>query len=166
MFKPRIYVDMDGVMANFDAHFPSVFGLDHRGMADDDMWLKINAHPSYFRDMPIFEGAMGFFRAIQHLDPLIITACPKSNYQHVAMQKREWVREHLSADITVLPVLGGRNKPLFMHAPGDVLIDDWRRNTEAWSAAGGFSILHREFHLTLTTLSVYLGPDIFGASNP
>lgn len=153
----RLYLDLDGVMADFDGTFPAVFGLDHRDMADDDMWLKINGHPSFFRDLPPMEGALEFFRSIEHLDPIILTACPKSNYAHVATQKVEWVRAHLSAHVTVLPVLGGSSKPLFMHAKGDILIDDYRRNTEAWAAAGGTAILHREFAATALRLSEELG---------
>lgn len=152
----RLYLDLDGVMADFDGAFPAVFGLDHRSMADDDMWLKINGHPTFFRDLPAMPGAIEFFRAIEHLDPIILTACPKSNYAHVATQKVEWVRAHLSSRVTVLPVLGGANKPLFMHAKGDILIDDYRRNTEAWSAAGGVAILHRGFDATASELTGYV----------
>lgn len=144
----RLYLDLDGVMADFDAHFPDTFGLDHRGLADNDMWARINAHPSYFLDMPVCWGAVEFFRSIEHRSPIILTACPRTNYAHVAGQKRAWVREHLSADVTILPVMGGHNKPLFMHAPGDILIDDFERNTKAWEKAGGFAILHRGFETT------------------
>ncbi|WP_203452786.1 hypothetical protein [Rhizobium sp. rho-13.1] len=139
---PRLYLDLDGVMANFDAHFPAMFGVDHREMLDDDMWAQINSHPSYFRDMPIFEGAKEFFDKIAWMDPIILTACPKSNYAHAARQKRAWVREHLSTSCIILPVMGGRHKPLFMHAPGDVLIDDFPKNIEAWHDEGGEGILH------------------------
>jgi 5'-nucleotidase len=142
---PRLFPDLDGVMADFDAAFPAVFGLDHRSMADDDMWLKINGHPSFFYDLPLMPGAMEFFRSIEALDPIILTACPKSNYAHVATQKRAWVRAHLSTSVLVLPVRGGTSKPLFMHAPGDILIDDFLKNTEAWVSAGGVAILHRNF---------------------
>jgi len=155
--RTRLYLDLDGVMADFDAHFPAVFGLDHRGMADDAMWATINAHPSYFRDMPPCPGAVEFFREIGHLDPIILTACPRTNYPHVARQKREWVREHLSATTTVLPVMGGHNKPLFMHAPGDILIDDFEKNTRAWSEAGGVAILHRGFASTRHDLRDHFG---------
>jgi hypothetical protein len=154
--RPRIYLDLDGVMADFDAHFPATFGLDHRGMADDAMWSTINAHPSYFRDMPPCPGAVEFFGAVAHLDPIVLTACPRSNYAHVARQKRAWVREHLSTSIMILPVMGGRFKPLFMHAPGDVLIDDWRKNTDAWEAEGGVAILHRSFEDTWRSLTQHL----------
>ncbi|WP_260477050.1 hypothetical protein [Stenotrophomonas sp. 278] len=74
---------------------------------------------------------------------MILTACPKSNYTVAAQQKRAWVREHLSATCLVLPVLGGVNKPLFMHQAGDVLIDDWSKNCVAWTAAGGVAIQHK-----------------------
>ncbi len=137
-----LYVDLDGVMADFDGAFPAVFGLDHRSMADDAMWGHINSHPSFFRDLPPMDGAVAFFRSIEHLNPVILTACPKSNYPHVAAQKRAWVREHLSQTCLVLPVMGGRHKPLFMHQPGDVLIDDFGRNCEAWGEAGGIAIKH------------------------
>jgi 5'-nucleotidase len=149
----RLYLDLDGVMADFDAHFPAIFGVDHRGLADDDMWAVINAHPSYFRDMPVCQGALQFFDDIRHLEPIILTACPRTNYAHAARQKREWVRHHLGTGLTVLPVMGGRNKPLFMHAPGDVLVDDFERNTNAWTEAGGEAILHRNFDDTRAALA-------------
>lgn len=138
----RLYLDLDGVMADFDAHFPAEFGLDHKSMADDAMWDQITSHATFFRSMPPCPGALEFFAEVRHLDPIILTACPRSNYANVARQKRAWVGEHLSGDLMVLPVMGGRNKPLFMHAAGDVLIDDWSKNTEAWAAEGGLSITH------------------------
>lgn len=113
-------------------------------MADDAMWATINADPSYFRDMPPCTGAVEFFREIEHLDPTVLTACLRTNYANTARQKREWVREHLSTKIIVLRVMGGRNKPLFVHESGDILIDDVERNTSE-SKAGGISILHRPF---------------------
>jgi len=143
-FQPaRIYLDLDGVMADFDAHFPALFGVDHRQMLDDDMWEKINSHSSYFMDMPIFPGAKAFFDVVEWLNPIILTACPKSNYANTARQKRTWVRNNLSEDCTVLPVMGGHNKPLFMHAQGDILIDDFPKNISAWEKEGGVGILHK-----------------------
>lgn len=149
----KLFLDLDGVLADFDAHFPATFGLDHRGLADDAMWERINAHPNYFLDMPPCDGALDFWRSVRDLDPIILTSCPRTNYAHVARQKRLWVREHLSGEILVLPVLGGHNKPLFMHSPGDILIDDFAKNIEAWEKAGGFGILHHDFPSTMKALT-------------
>ncbi len=65
----RIYLDLDGVMADFDGSFPAVFGLDHRSMADDDLWLHINGHPSFLRDLPPMTGAVAILqRAAGHIE--------------------------------------------------------------------------------------------------
>jgi hypothetical protein len=151
--RRRIYLDLDGVMADFDAHFPALFGISHKSMLDDDMWATINSHPSYFLDMPPCAGALDFFETIRGQQPIILTACPRTNYANSAKQKRQWVRNHLGSDIHVLPVMGGSNKPLFMHAAGDILIDDFERNTKVWEKAGGLAILHTDFETTRDALS-------------
>lgn len=153
----KLYLDLDGVMADFDRHFPNVFGVDHRSLAEDALWERIHSHPSFFRDLPVCDGAVAFFDRYSYADPIILTACPRTNYQHVARQKREWVREHLSSRCTVLPVMGGRNKPLFMHAAGDILVDDFERNIQAWEKEGGLGILHKNFSLTELKLKAVLG---------
>lgn len=151
---PTIYLDLDGVMADFDGHFPALFGTDHRVIPEEEMWRTINAYPAYFRGMPIFAGAKAFFHSISWMNPIILTACPWSNYQDVARQKRGWVREHLSSTCQILPVMGGRNKPLFMHSPGDILIDDYKRNIAAWEDEGGVGLLHsQDFEATYQTLA-------------
>lgn len=148
-----LYLDLDGVMADFDGAFPTVFGVDHRSLLEEHMWEHINGHPSFFRDLPPFAGAVEFFQRVRAwAEPVILTACPKTNYAHVAGQKRAWVREHLSSTCWVLPVLGGVNKPLFMHQPGDVLVDDWKKNCAAWEHAGGIAIKHTGFESSLEAI--------------
>lgn len=157
----RLFLDLDGVMADFDAGFERAFGEPIKEFksrytserdCDDAMWPMIHGQPTFFRDLPPCTGAIGFLLWLTWHgalpQPTILTACPKTNYESAARQKREWVREHLGEHLTVLPVQGGRNKPLFMHAPGDVLIDDYRRNVDAWTAEGGVGILHRNFRDT------------------
>jgi len=66
----------------------------------------INGHLSFFRDLPPMAVTLEFFRSVEHLNPVILTACPESNYPRVAAQKGAWVRERLSQTRVVLPVLG------------------------------------------------------------
>lgn len=148
----RIYLDLDGVMADFDKHFLDLFGVASSSLDDLTLWKWINGHGSFFSDLPVCEGAIDFFNRIKHLDPTILTACPKTNYSVAAIQKRAWVYKHLSPDVTVIPMLGGKNKALFMHSPGDVLIDDFEKNCVAWREHGGVAIQHKNFEDTFKQL--------------
>lgn len=140
----RIYVDLDGVLADFDKHFPDCFGFDHKELETDDrLWECINKHGTFFSDLPLCPNAEAAMEVISgYAKPIILTACPRTNYRHVALQKVGWVRKHFGEDLQVLPVMGGRNKPLFMHAKGDILIDDWDKNIKAWNEDGGIGIHH------------------------
>lgn len=139
-----IFLDLDGVLADFDGHFMPTFGCDHLTMEAREMWEHIDDHGNYFRELPPCTGAIEFYREVEGLWPVILTALPRTGFESVARQKREWVREHLGNGVIVLPVQSG-TKPLFMQHPGDILIDDWVKNTTAWELAGGRAILHRTF---------------------
>jgi 5'-nucleotidase len=156
MRPATVFVDLDGVLADFDAAFPRVFNLNHRNIDDETMSRCINGHPSFFADLEPMPQALDFFKAIRCLKPIILTACPKGAYAAAALQKRQWVRQHLGDDVMVLPVMGGGFKPLFMQADGDILIDDYRRNIEQWNHSGGTGILHRNFQRTVEQLNAAL----------
>lgn len=148
----KLYLDLDGVMADFDTYFASEFGIASDKLNDSTLWKWINGHGNFFRNLPLCEGAVEFFEAVKHLNPTILTACPKTNYTVAATQKRQWVYEHLSKDVTVIPMLGGKNKAMFMHSPGDVLIDDFEKNCIPWREHSGVAIQHKDFATTWTAL--------------
>lgn len=149
----RLYLDMDGVLADFDRAYEERFGVHPKQHDDKIMWGNIDGCEDFWQAIPPCAGAIAFFVDVAHLNPTILTACPKTNYAPAARHKRAWIRRYIGEHVTVLPVMGGSNKPLFMHAPGDILIDDFRRNTEAWEAAGGVAILHRNWFDTRTALA-------------
>lgn len=156
--RPNLYLDLDGVIFDFDSHFRNYFNKDHKQMSDEEMWQHIDSYPTFFRDLPLIPNAKEFFKFISFMFPdlVILTACPKTNYKRAAVQKREAVYEHLG-DYSVLPVSGGRNKALFMHKPGDILIDDFSKNIKAWIELGGYGIFHENYENTILQLSHYIG---------
>lgn len=151
---PTIFVDLDGVMADFDKTFPERFLKDHVPMTKKEMWDHIHSVPDFFVNLPLMPGALEMFDEIvyRYGKPFILTACPSSRYHNVAAQKREWVRNHLGGDIIVMPAHGSEGKPAFMHQKGDILIDDWGKNCLAWEAAGGVAIKHEKPNETLKQL--------------
>lgn len=141
--KFNTYLDLDGVFANFDAYFMNTYGMSPRDVADEIMWDMIHANESYFANIPPFDGAKEFFDKFDLVNPIILTSCPHRNYRRIAAQKRAWIQSNLSDDVMICPMIGGKNKPFFMKKPGDILIDDWSKNIDAWNEAGGVGILHK-----------------------
>lgn len=150
----KLFLDLDGVLADFDGGFYDRFGSMPSDHSDDIMWKKINGSGTFFADLPVMEGAKYMFATIQELyEVVILTACPKTNYKQAALQKRQWVRKNISTDVMILPMLGGANKGLFMDQPGDILIDDMEKNCIAWDLLGGISIQHASWTKTLNQLN-------------
>lgn len=136
-----LYLDLDGFMFDFEGHFRDSFGIECKNCQNDEqLWALIEGVDRFFEHIPLLPGAKEFYRKVENLRPMILTACPRTNYAHVAGQKIRAVRKHLSKVAHILPVMGSHNKPLFMRKPGGILIDDWGKNCREWTAAGGVAI--------------------------
>lgn len=147
----KIYLDLDGVLADFDRHFIDTFEAHPNDFSDSAMWKLINSYETFYADLPLMTNAEKLFEKLTvDFDVTILTACPRSNYTKAALQKKAWVREYLSDDVIVLPVLGGKNKALFMHEMGDLLIDDMDKNCISWEQHGGIAIRHKSVEDTLS----------------
>lgn len=109
------YLDLDGVMADFDKAFPERFGVSHIDMEKKVMWKHIEKDPEFFVNLPPMEGALEAWGSWMHwMNPIILTACSVSHFESVAKQKREWVRKHLGRGVQMIPVTDGKLKPLAM----------------------------------------------------
>lgn len=146
----QLYLDLDGVMADYDKHFADLFpGHDLAALPKKEMWALVHSVPDFFSTIPPCDGALLRWDTwIGRYHPIVLTAAGTSNYEHVAKQKREWVRKQLGKHIQVIAVQDGLQKPLMMKNPGDILIDDWDKNTKAWEAEGGVPILHKNWYDT------------------
>jgi hypothetical protein len=65
----KLYLDLDGVMADFDTFFTSEFGIESNKLDDPVMWKWINGHGNFFRNLPLCESAVEFFEKVKHLNP-------------------------------------------------------------------------------------------------
>lgn len=149
----KVFLDLDGVLADFDQGFYDRFGSLPADHNDSNMWKLINESGTFFADLPLMSNALDMFSYLNDMyEVIILTACPKTNYKSAALQKRQWVRKHISDNIMILPVMGGANKGLFMDQPRDLLIDDMEKNCIAWNDLGGISIQHENATKTLNEL--------------
>ena len=151
----NIFLDSDGVMADFEGHYLKLFNHECHTVPDKDMWKNIERYPSFFYDLPLFDGALDFYKTLKdycfHYDHslFILTACPREHYALHATHKKNFYKDKVDPTVFVLPMISGKNKFLFMQNKEDILIDDFYKNIEGWSTAGGNAILFKNYDQVL-----------------
>lgn len=150
----KIFVDMDGVLADFDSHYAATIGpLPNRSDPNRDVdWSKIN-DGEFFASIPPMPDAHELWDYVGHLygGAIILTGCPKRGRARAEQNKRDWVRRHIGGGIEVRTVLSREKSQHCSH--GDILIDDWEKYRSLWERAGGVWITHRSASETINHLA-------------
>lgn len=157
----QLYIDLDGVLADFDAHYRNVFGneLNRRGPEPPDMWDNIRSRGTpWFQELPLIPGALDFWRDIQLYSPKILSGCNPEEIPDAHYQKRRWVNRYLGYSVE-LYTCRSRDKCEFAR-PGDVLVDDWHKYRHLWEKKGGIFILHTDFLTSLGKIRQYLSLEL------
>ena len=138
----QIFIDLDGVLADMKGGLLELFSGNKP--ADDIMWARIAEDKDYFFNLKPLEGAIKFFFDLEEFfhTPIVLTAAPQIAFLQAALAKKRWVYKHLGVDVNFIPIRGGLNKVQYIKKPGDVLIDDWKKNIYNWEKYGGIGILH------------------------
>lgn len=147
----QLYVDLDGVLADFDGHFRALFGRAKHdgGPQEDDDWAKVRASKTFYRDMPPMRDMKRLWKYIAKHDPCVLTGIPKSMPEQATINKLEWCKRHVP-EACVITCLSAE-KSLYCE-PGDILIDDWERYKGKWEAKGGIWVTHTSAQDTIDQL--------------
>jgi 5'(3')-deoxyribonucleotidase len=159
-----IYLDMDGVVADFDSKVEEITGIKREPYTryPDEEWNKILQHPRFYRDLPLCANAKHLVTLVLHIahhknmDVKFLSALPKGNdFPWAPYDKIIWAQTHFPN----IPVwLGPYSQDKQLRSKkGEVLIDDRTINIDQWNKKGGFGILHRgDVDATINTLKEFL----------
>jgi len=122
----RIFIDMDGVLADFDA---KVMGIaTHLTGKDDPHWDAvvdlIEPQDGFYRDLKPVPGAVRAFKLLASRFDVYILSTASWHNPSSWTDKRLWVEEHLG-DVAHKRLILSHNKGLFT---GRALIDDRSKN--------------------------------------
>lgn len=145
-----IYLDMDGVIADFDGYFEQLFGVLPRHIPKTERWDKVNNMPNYWADLPKMPGADTLITHLRKYGFAILTGVPHQGGEKAKIQKRIWLKNHYGIEVDVICCFS-KDKANYCQV-GDILIDDWLPNIERWYQAGGIGILHTSIEDTLKQL--------------
>jgi len=159
----HIYVDMDGVLADFFKRFEELFKTEpeidypsntQKKKAFQKRWLDFVEGKNFetLDPMPDLEMGLKGLRILQKAVPVeILGSTAKPEFMdELAKQKKIWLDKH-SIDFHPIFVPGKHLKRQYA-GPNKVLIDDTVSNIEQWEEDGGIGILHKDWVDTLTKL--------------
>lgn len=151
---PRLFLDCDGVLADFDGGVRALFGMDaaraQARFGGGGFWKRIAAHGDFYNSLEQLPDAPALVDAVRPLGPTILTGLPLGKWAEP--QKRHWAERHFPG----VPVITCMARDKHCHgAPGDVLVDDTLRNGESWERMGGVFVHHENAERSLAALRNY-----------
>jgi 5'(3')-deoxyribonucleotidase len=150
--RPRLFLDADGVLADFDLGARRLLGMSPKEYivkhGRGAFWRKLSSAKSFYGTLPEMPDARRLFDAVRHLKPTILTGLPIGKW--AAPQKVEWAGEHFPG-VPIITCMA-RDKHKHMHL-GDVLVDDREKHRAAYEAAGVVFVHHANAEDSLRQLA-------------
>jgi hypothetical protein len=156
--KHIVYIDMDGVLADFEGKAKEWFGEKWKEEVEQTGWGRFVEHPDVYDVLSPMPDALelyeGCCRIVGNKSQVqILTALPsRAKFDRAAQDKITWARRCIDPDIRVSFGPYAKDKQFHLRHSGDVLIDDMARNIDQWNEQGGIGILHTSAQDSLIVL--------------
>jgi phosphoglycolate phosphatase-like HAD superfamily hydrolase len=156
----KIYLDMDGVICDFDKRYEELYGYNPHKVKDKNRW-KENfddfIKTRQFATLDLMPGAMTLLHglAMSGVPVEILSSSAREDVaKEISEQKEEWLKKyHIDFPRNFPP--GKRYKYKYA-APSYLIIDDTLSVIEDWKEAGGPAIHFKNVKDTMAMLKFYL----------
>ena len=147
--KPEIFLDMDGVLADFFAEYAVLAGLPagstYRDVppAKNDPTLNKMVGTDFFYRLPKFPVADAIVHmAVKLFGGYNICSSPlRGDHENSGIQKSRWIQKHLPVQPRHIYIESRKQKHAVQpDGTPNILIDDRKDNIIAWENAGGIGI--------------------------
>ena len=164
--QSEIYVDMDGVLADFFGDWKKLVGKDWRNITDIKPALqKIRDTEDFWLNLPVTSNAKNLLSLIKDVKGSYkILSSPLPDDPNSEPHKRQWIEKHLSF-FPPKDVIITFDKAKYASQPDgtpNILIDDYGVNIGKWEAAGGMGFKHKDhkFERTARNLKTLMKEDM------
>ena len=148
MDRYQLFVDLDGVLADFDSGVRRVTGKEPAELEPRRMWPVLARTPGFYDSLDWMPDGKELWEAVKGFSPVILTGLPMGRWAEP--QKRAWCERELGAHVPVITGMSRKKAQLAAewmeeNNLGDrtpLLIDDRLKLQEAWEAEGGVFVLH------------------------
>lgn len=154
-----VYLDMDGVIADFFGAIEERHGVDHWKEVDIEKSVVELAEASddFFNTLPKFDTTdelVDFVREEMNVEYGICSTPLRGDRKNSAEWKKVWLDRHGLLPDDEENIIFTCNKAKFATNKGvpNVLIDDKKKNIRRWEEAGGIGILYQANENSLESL--------------
>lgn len=156
-----IYVDMDGVLCNFEKRYLEKFGVSSSEVRKNMKHLYSKNWEAFVKDKEFesldwFIGAkelVEFLNGLPNTKEILSSTAGDTFYEFIAGQKSKWLDDH-GIDWQRNFVPGRKYKKDYARKDA-LLIDDTMDVVDQFSNAGGVSILHKNVKETINLINIY-----------
>ena len=152
--KPIVYLDMDGVLADFFGGVEFLYGVEHWKQLTNDKTKDLKKEvidritgTDFFAVLPKFPTADALIDMVKKFTGgnfSINTSPLRGDHENSAKYKKLWIQNNIEQPDEI--VVTGR-KETYAKNKGtgtpNILIDDRPVNIQKWQAAGGYGILYQ-----------------------
>lgn len=147
-----LYVDLDGVLADFDSFYYKTFGYIPNRTDKKVHWGKIKNHKNFYYNLPLMQDAMQLWEYVSRYNPTILTGIPYS-IDEAVQNKKDWIKKYFG-DVPVICCYS-KDKSNYCQ-PGDIIVDDYDKYRQKWLDKGGIWILHTNAEKSIRELKEVL----------
>ena len=148
--KLEIYLDLDGVVANFFKQCLTLFNRDDTeysewyfwkdwNLTDDEFWNGINDSPEFWAEIPTYSWTTTILSVVKYYDPEYKVLTSPHDHHTCYSGKCKWVQEHLGISVPKRCIFT-KEKHL-LAKKNRILIDDGQDNIKKWTDEGGIGLL-------------------------
>ena len=152
--KPTVYLDMDGVLADFFGGVEKMYGVEHWKELTNDKTKDLKKEvidritgTDFFATLPKFSTADALIDMVQKFTGgkfSINTSPLRGDHENSGKYKKLWIQNNIEQPNEII-VTGRKESYATDKASGtpNILIDDRPVNVQRWQAAGGYGILYQ-----------------------
>jgi nicotinic acid mononucleotide adenylyltransferase len=152
--KPIVYLDMDGVLADFFGGVEFLYGVEHWKELTNDKTKDLKKQvidritgTDFFAVLPKFETADALIDMVKKFTGgkfSINTSPLRGDHENSAKYKKVWISNNIEQPDDII-VTGRKESYAKDKGTGtpNILIDDRPINIQKWQAAGGYGILYQ-----------------------
>lgn len=151
---PHLYLDMDGVQADFFGAWSKRSGVNHwKAIANKEEEINELAHSSakqvydFFYNLEPLSGGMEVIRWLRknNIPYTVLSAPLRGPYKEASVQaKKDWLDKYHPGSSAKAIFTDKKFKHAMDGSRSNVLVDDFGKYLSAWATNGGIAVKHED----------------------